>query len=309
VRNKPLVSAIIIFLNEERFIQEAIASVFAQTYNRWELLLVDDGSSDGSTQIARRCAERYPDKVHYFEHQGHENRGMSASRNLGVRKASGKYISYLDGDDVWRPHKLEEQVAILEAHPDADMVYAPLQMWFSWTGKSQDLHLDQPYGVGKNGKHPYSDALVQPPRLLALFLRYEQYIPSGFMVKREVMAQTGVYEEEFRDAYSDAVALVKICLTSAVCVSSKLWYMYRKHTASSTYLSRLHGKEDDELQLYLNWVAAYFHQQGVSNSELWSILHKMLQRCRYPRLYRLKRNILQYANRLVPFLSNWHRIS
>jgi glycosyltransferase involved in cell wall biosynthesis len=309
VRNKPLVSAIIIFLNEERFLQEAIASVFAQTYNQWELLLVDDGSSDGSTQIARRWAEQHPDKVHYFEHQGHENRGMSASRNLGVRKASGKYISYLDGDDVWRPHKLKEQVAILEANPDADMVYAPLQMWFSWTGKPHDLHLDQPYGVGKNGKHPYSDTLVQPPRLLALFLRYEQYIPSGFLVKRDVMAHTGVYEEEFRDAYSDAVALVKICLSSAVFVSSKRWYMYRKHTASSTYLSRLHGKEDDELQLYLNWVAAYFHQQGVSNSELWSILHKMLQRCRHPRFYRLKCNILQYANRLVAFLDNWHRQS
>ncbi|TMA78856.1 MAG: glycosyltransferase [Deltaproteobacteria bacterium] len=63
VSNKPLVSVVIIFLNAERFIQEAIESVFAQTYDHWELLLVDDGSSDGSTAIARRYAERHPEKV------------------------------------------------------------------------------------------------------------------------------------------------------------------------------------------------------------------------------------------------------
>src|ERR687889_2435319 len=94
--SKPLVSSIIIFLNRERFIQEAIESVFAQTYDNWELLLVDDGSTDGSTQIALRYAERYPEKVRYLEHPGHQNSGMSASRNLGIRYAKGEYIAFLD---------------------------------------------------------------------------------------------------------------------------------------------------------------------------------------------------------------------
>jgi glycosyltransferase involved in cell wall biosynthesis len=299
---KPLVSAIIIFWNEERFLEEAIESVFAQTYDHWELLLVDDGSSDRSSEIARRCSEQYPDKVRYMEHQEHENRGMSASRNLGVRSARGRYISYLDGDDVWLPNKLEEQVAIMESHPTADMVLAPLQMWFSWTGNRQDRHLDQPYGVGKNGKHPYSDTLVDPPRLLALFLRYEQYIPSGFLAKRDVMLQIGEYEERFRDAYSDAVALVKICLQSPVFVSSKRWYLYRKHAASSTYLSRLHGKEDEEQQIYLNWVAAYFNQQRVQDPELRTILRKMLFRCRHPWLQRFERNLFYYTNKAFHYL-------
>ncbi len=311
---KPLVSAIIIFWNEERFIEEAVESVLGQTYDHWELLLVDDGSSDKSSHIARRYTEQYPDKVRYLEHQGHENRGMSASRNLGVRSARGRYISYLDGDDVWLPNKLEEQVAIMESHPTADMVVAPLQMWFSWTGNCQDRHLDQPYGVGKNGKHPYSDTLVGPPRLLALFLRYEEYIPSGFLAKRDVMEQIGVYEERFRDAYSDAVALVKICLKSPVFVSSKRWYLYRKHAASSTYLSRLHGKEDEEQQIYLNWVEAYFNQQEVQDPELRTILCKMLFRCRHPRLQRFERNLFYNTNkafhsvkRIIWFLINLQR--
>src|SRR5918994_2063107 len=102
---KSLVSCIVIFLDEERFIEEAIKSVFAQTYENWELLLVDDGSTDGSTQIALRYAERHPGKVRYLEHPGHQNRGMSASRNLGISQAKGEYVALLDADDVWLPHK------------------------------------------------------------------------------------------------------------------------------------------------------------------------------------------------------------
>src|SRR5262245_29470593 len=107
---QPLVSVIIIFLNAERFIQEAIESVFAQTYKHWELLLVDDGSTDGSTEIGRQYAAHDPEKVRYLEHEAHENRGMSASRNLGIRDARGKHIAFLDADDVWFSNILAEQV-------------------------------------------------------------------------------------------------------------------------------------------------------------------------------------------------------
>ena len=111
--NKPLVSAIIIFLNAEKFIEEAIESVFAQTYENWELLLVDDGSTDSSTRIALRYAEQHHDKVRYLEHSGHQNLGMSAARNLGISHAKGAYLAFLDADDVWLPRKLEQQVAIM----------------------------------------------------------------------------------------------------------------------------------------------------------------------------------------------------
>src|SRR5262249_17586544 len=125
--SRPLVSVIIIFWNEEAFIHEAIQSVFAQTYANWEMLLADDGSTDGSTAIARWYAEHHPGKVRYLEHEGHQNRGMSASRNLGIRHAQGEYIALLDADDVWLPNKLEEQVAILNARPEAGTVYGAIQ--------------------------------------------------------------------------------------------------------------------------------------------------------------------------------------
>ena len=79
--SSPRVSVVMIFLNEERFITEALHSVRSQTYTDWELLLIDDGSTDTSTAIARDEAARYPGTVRYFDHPGHANRGMSASRS------------------------------------------------------------------------------------------------------------------------------------------------------------------------------------------------------------------------------------
>ncbi len=98
--SKPRVSVVTIFLNAEKFIYEAIESVFAQTYADWELLLVDDGSTDASTEVAYRWAGRYPNRVRYLEHDRHQNRGMSASRNLGAGNARGEYVAFLDGDYV-----------------------------------------------------------------------------------------------------------------------------------------------------------------------------------------------------------------
>src|SRR5581483_8934066 len=113
----PVVSVIMIFLNEEKFIEEAVHSVLSQRYDNWELLLVDDGSTDASTAIARKFAQQYPEKVRYLEHKGHTNRGMSASRNLGMHHARGKYIALLDGDDVWLPFMILPIFGALERIP------------------------------------------------------------------------------------------------------------------------------------------------------------------------------------------------
>ena len=88
-----LVSVVVIFLDAERFLEEAVGSVLAQTFDHWELLLVDDGSTDGSTAIARRYARTHPGRIRYLEHDGHRTLGMSASRNLGLFHGRGHYIA------------------------------------------------------------------------------------------------------------------------------------------------------------------------------------------------------------------------
>jgi glycosyltransferase involved in cell wall biosynthesis len=306
--DQPIISVIVIFWNEAQFLEEAIASVFAQTYLHWELLLVDDGSTDESVAIAKSYAHQYPEKVHYLAHPDHQNRGMSASRKLGVRHSKGDYIAYLDGDDVWLPHKLTQQLELLDQHPEVSLVCAPLMQWYSWTGQLEDQGRDRLYG----GRHPYANTAVSGPILLALFLENDRFIPSGFLAKRAVFQEGEVYEDHFRDSYSDAVALVKICLTSTVYISSQHGYLYRKHPNSYTYRAWLDLKKDDpETAIYFSWIADYFKQQKVSNPALWKVLHYKLWCCAHPTLARwlsikyifdrLETLTLQVGRRVLPF--------
>ena len=308
ILRRPLISAIIIFFNEERFLEEAIESVFAQTYDNWELLLVDDGSTDKSTEIACRCAEKYSKKVRYLEHDGHDNRGMSASRNLGVRNAKGKYICYLDGDDVWLPNMLEKQLAILQSQPQAAMVSAPLQLWYSWTGNPEDMHRDALYGLGSSIVHPYGDTLVRSPKLLNLFLRDERFIPSSVFVRRDVIENVGGYEDVFRDGFSDAVVFVKICLSSTVFVSNECLYKYRKHPESYTHKAWHAGEFPASRQVYLNWIGQYFLEQGVKDPEIWQALKDTLWVHHHPGLHRLKEKVKRLGHRILPVSVNtWLR--
>ena len=78
-----------------------------------------------------------PKEYIYFDHPQHRNRGVCFSRNLGVKQATGDYVALLDADDVWLPHKLERQLAILRAHPTAGLVFGVSQYWVSWTGEPE----------------------------------------------------------------------------------------------------------------------------------------------------------------------------
>jgi glycosyltransferase involved in cell wall biosynthesis len=154
---KPLVSCVVTFLNGERFLADAIESIISQTCQDWELILVDDGSTDGSRTIASAYCARHPEKIELLLHPG--NLGKSVSRNLGVRASRGEFIALLDADDVWLPEKLQQQVDVLRRHPGAAVTYGPVQYWYSWTGRPQDQSRDL---VSLTGFPP--DSLVPPPR-------------------------------------------------------------------------------------------------------------------------------------------------
>lgn len=222
-----VVSVITIFHDAERFLEEAIASVLAQTYPNWELLLVDDGSTDGSTAIAKAHAQRLPERIRYLAHAGHENRGMSASRNLGLRDARGEYVAWLDADDVYRPEKLERQVALLKAHPEASMVYGATTHWYTWAAGETRQDVPRRLGVPP-------DTLVQPPELVIRYLRGTAQTPGtcGVLVRCDVARQLGGFDERFRGMYEDQVFFCKIGLETPVWVESGQWDLYRQHPDS-----------------------------------------------------------------------------
>lgn len=109
----PLVSVLMPVYNGEQFIREAIESVQAQTVTDWELLVVDDGSSDSSRGIVEQIAAEDV-RVRLFA-TGESGSGAACARNVGLEVARGRYVGFLDCDDAWLPHKLERQLALLEA--------------------------------------------------------------------------------------------------------------------------------------------------------------------------------------------------
>jgi glycosyltransferase involved in cell wall biosynthesis len=296
VSHQPLVSVVVIFWNAEPFIQEAIESVLAQTYPAWELLLVDDGSSDGSTSCARRYADRHPERVRCLEHAGHANLGMSASRNLGVRRARGSYVAFLDADDVWFPNALEDQVAILEAHPEAGMLYGPIQWWYSWTGTPEDRDRDYVERLGVP-----ANTVVRPPRLLPLFLRDKAAVPSGILVRREIVEAVGGFEDAFRGEYEDQVFCAKVCLDAPVFASGTCWYRYRQHADSCVMRGQRSGDTDAARRRFLNWLARYLAERTVQARAVRWALEIEFWRFRHPFAYRLVRR----ADRVVERLKQW----
>ena len=115
-----LVSVVIPVFNREQMLLEAVTCVEAQTYGRVELILVDDGSTDGTGRLCDELAARSPGKVRSL-HQA--NAGPGAAREAGRKAARGEFLQYLDSDDLLYPEKLEKQVAALRAAPDAGIAY------------------------------------------------------------------------------------------------------------------------------------------------------------------------------------------
>jgi glycosyltransferase involved in cell wall biosynthesis len=279
----PLVSVVTIFWNAERFLAEAIDSVHGQTRRDWELLLVDDGSTDGSTAIARAWARRQPDRVRYLEHPGHANRGMSAARNLGVRHARGRYVALLDADDAWMPPKLERDVATLEAVPEAGMVYGPALWWHGWSGRPEDAARDFVHPLGTA-----PDTLVRPPTLLRLILRDEGCSPCtcSVLVRRSVVEAVGGFEEGFRGLYEDQAFFAKVCLRTAVFVAGACWQRYRQHPDSACARAEAGGQAAARRR-FLEWLAGHLRATGLGDAETWRVLRTELRACRHPRLHRV----------------------
>lgn len=115
---KPLVSVIIPAFNASEFIGETLDSVFSQTFTDFEVIVINDGSSD--TQELERVLQRFPAKLHYIKQ---ENQGAAVARNAGLLAARGEFVAFLDADDTWLPAFLEKQFALLKQN-NADLVFA-----------------------------------------------------------------------------------------------------------------------------------------------------------------------------------------
>lgn len=132
----PLVSCIVPVFNGERYLREALDSILAQTYRPLEVIVIDDGSTDGTPRIV---AGYGPEIRYLFQ----PNAGPAAARNLGLRAARGELIAFLDADDLWHPEKLARQVARLQARPERDLCIVHVQnFWDAPPGEEAERFRD-----------------------------------------------------------------------------------------------------------------------------------------------------------------------
>jgi len=120
----PLVSVIVPVFNGEAYLDEALASLPGQAGGRTEVIVVDDGSTDGTADVVRT---RHGDLHYHYQ----ENAGVGAARNAGLRRARGAFIAFLDADDYWLPGKLERQLAVFRDQPETDAVFSHIRHFHS----------------------------------------------------------------------------------------------------------------------------------------------------------------------------------
>lgn len=121
MQDEPLVSIILATYNRVEWLPKSIGSVLQQTYQNWELIVWDDGSSDATELFVRSINDQ---RIRYFYH---DNRGKSYALNHGILNCKGNYFAFLDDDDQWEEHKLSHQVSILETHPEIELLFSDFQ--------------------------------------------------------------------------------------------------------------------------------------------------------------------------------------
>jgi hypothetical protein len=278
----PHVSCILIFLDGAAFIDEAIASVMHQQgFDDWELILVDDGSTDASTAMAKDWAASDPPRIRYVEHDGHENLGMSASRNLGIAVARGKYVAFLDCDDVWLPSALAHRTRVADAYPAADLVVGGTWRWHSWSGNA---HLAADRRMTLPDAPPYRE--LSAPRLFSAIYGIPSggYVPAmcSLLVRRDALLAIGGFEEQFRGIYEDQVLYVKAALHLTAVIDPRPLALYRQHSESACEVSVADGSWSREgpsavAIRFFSWMQSYVQRETGRGSEESAIVERNLE--------------------------------
>jgi glycosyltransferase involved in cell wall biosynthesis len=266
---QPLVSVIIPFLNPGNWLIEAIESVLSQTYKKLEIILIDDGSVDQDAAIALKYCDSFPKQIFYNMHEGHVNKGLTASRNLGLSKARGTFIAFLDADDCWMPTKLTNQLSLFEAMPEIQVICEASLFWYSWNDPQKEdsiIHVGVQPGV------------YNPPQLIKLLYPFgegQPPCPSGIIVRREVIDRCGGFEESFSGVYQlyeDQAFLFKLYSSETIYISNQVNNLYRKREDSMSSAANNPKIYNTVRKFYASWIECYCARIPGHNTEIDNLL-------------------------------------
>jgi glycosyltransferase involved in cell wall biosynthesis len=211
----PAVSIVIPAFNSESYLRQAIDSVLGQTWQDWELLIVDDGSTNGTPEISKEFAAADP-RCRFFS-RAHSGLA-SATRNAGIKSARGKFVAFLDADDAWLPEKLERQLAIVDTHPETDLVYA--NAFIIHDGETTREKL-------------YSSRRARSCQRYASLLWHNQVATSTVLVRTESLRKAGAFREtRHMRIVEDYDLWLRICARGNLRFLDEPLALYRRHRGS-----------------------------------------------------------------------------
>jgi glycosyltransferase involved in cell wall biosynthesis len=289
----PRVSVICAVFNGAPFLEEAVESVLRQEFDDFELLLVDDGSTDGSEAIARNLADRFPRRIRYLAHPDRVNRGASHARNLGLAQATGELIAFIDSDDVWRPQKLSEQLRIMDENPVIGMLCGVVNYWSSWAGGEDRL-------VATGSR--IDSTLTPPNALLHLYPLGVGHAPcpSDLMIRRSLVEGGCTFEETLSgpvQMYEDQMFFAKIYLSATVLFASRVWLDYRQHPDSCVSVVFRDGLYHGMRRGFLAWLERYVGDHpGPRTDQVIRAIHQARWDLDHPTLARLRRRARRFLS-------------
>jgi len=237
---KTSISIVMPVLNRERYIAQAIESICRQTCRAYELIVVDDGSTDRTAEIVRSFAGRID--VKHVHHP--RNLGITPSINDGLRRASGSFIAFLDHDDFWLPEFLETQLAHLNAHPDVGMVHSDFQ-----TVDADGKILEHSVAQARNRTRPSGFVFRD------LFMQ-SMICGNSVLVRKECFERLGLWDEGLR--WADYHMWLRIARHYKIDYVDRVLTAYRQHSTQQTRSST--GQADNDpvaVQAIERLLAAY----------------------------------------------------
>ena len=286
----PSVSVVIIVKDGERFLRDAIDSVFAQTVPPMELVIVDDGSTDRTPEIIRNAIETSadgPTAVRVLRHPGRGNRGMSRSRNLGLANARGTFTTFLDHDDAMLPRKLEVMTEALTRHPEASAVIGPNRRWRSWSGgRDEDQVFEVPISV-----------VLPPPGLLPRFLPDSAAVPLAPLLRTESIRALHGYVERFRGMHEDQAFLTRLMLQRSVVVIDEVLHLYRQHETSCVARTHHEGRDLQARRQFLEWLETELESTPTTNEKIRAVVRAEKSRTRGWLRRRIRRALINFRGR------------
>lgn len=191
--NQPEISVIITAYNSEKYISRAINSVLAQSYKNFELLVIDDGSSDSTTDIVKSYGKTLTLIIK-------KNGGPSSARNTGIKKAAGKYICFFDADDVWLPNKLDKQIQAANNNPEIN-IFSCNQIYSRNNKKLGKVYNTKKIFKNSIQKSGIINDYIRP------YARYSFHQPTGLMIKRKIFEMYGLFDENLKGVEDSEIAL------------------------------------------------------------------------------------------------------